>query len=121
MSEASARLESLLAFWLDAGADVAMANTPQDRTRPVASAPVSQPLSRKLERPAVQAPSPGEHDRAKAMEQAQLQAGEAADLDSLARAIAAFDGCALKNMGARQAVFYRGAGDAPIMVIGEGP
>jgi len=40
---------------------------------------------------------------------------------ALGAAIAAFDGCALKFQGARQAVFYRGVPDAPAMVIGEGP
>ncbi|HEX7760406.1 MAG TPA: uracil-DNA glycosylase, partial [Caulobacteraceae bacterium] len=40
---------------------------------------------------------------------------------ALAVAIAAFDGCGLKFEGARQAVFSRGAPDAPVMIIGEGP
>ncbi|MGH6955672.1 MAG: uracil-DNA glycosylase, partial [Caulobacteraceae bacterium] len=43
------------------------------------------------------------------------------DLEALKAAVAAFDGCALKRQGARQAVFARGAPDAPLMVIGEGP
>jgi hypothetical protein len=43
------------------------------------------------------------------------------DLESLAAAIAAFDGCPLKTQGAKQAVFSRGTGDAPLMIIGEGP
>jgi DNA polymerase len=50
-----------------------------------------------------------------------LAAG-AQDLEALAAAIAAFDGCPLKFEGAaRQAVFYRGRADAPVMVVGEGP
>ena len=48
-------------------------------------------------------------------------AAEAGDLAALAAAIAAFDGCGLKREGARQAVFSRGAADAPVMVIGEAP
>ena len=36
-------------------------------------------------------------------------------------AIAAFDGCSLKFEGAKQAVFSRGAPDAELMIVGEGP
>ncbi len=45
----------------------------------------------------------------------------ASDLEALAAAIAAFDGCPLKFSGARQAVFSRGDPQGPVMVIGEGP
>ena len=42
-------------------------------------------------------------------------------LEELQDAIAKFDGCPLKFQGAKQAVFGRGALDAPIIVVGEGP
>ncbi|HEV2366052.1 MAG TPA: uracil-DNA glycosylase [Caulobacteraceae bacterium] len=121
MNEASARLESLLAFWLDAGAEVALASTPQDRTRPISGAPSPHASQPKLPRRGTQEASPGGPDRDQALAQAWRIAKGAADLDSLAAAIAAFEGCPLKGMGARQAVFYRGAADAPIMIVGEGP
>jgi DNA polymerase len=54
------------------------------------------------------------------VETARRAAAAAGDLEALALAIAAFDGCALK-VGARQAVFSRGPADAAVMVIGEGP
>ena len=56
-----------------------------------------------------------------AVEAARVAAAGAMDLPALAEAIAAFDGCALKVQGARQAVFSRGVADAELMVIGEGP
>src|SRR5215217_4945665 len=49
------------------------------------------------------------------------RAAEAADLEALAAAIAAFDGCGVKFEGARQAVFSRGNPQGPLMIIGEGP
>ena len=55
------------------------------------------------------------------MEQARAAASACQDLEALAAAIAAFDGCPLKGQGARQAVVSRGPVDAPLMIIGEGP
>jgi DNA polymerase len=53
--------------------------------------------------------------------QAREIAAASQDLDSLAAAIAAFDGCALKTQGARQAVCWRGPIDAPVVIVGEAP
>jgi uracil-DNA glycosylase family 4 len=54
--------------------------------------------------------------------EAQARAAEAQDLEQLAAAIAAFEGCPLRFEGAAsKAVFYRGEPQAPLMVIGEGP
>ena len=115
-------IESLLAFWADAGVDVALAETPQDRTAAgrEALAPKAAPA---------RAPTPGAFPRAPPTEgldagavgAARAAAAAADDLAALAAAIAAFDGCPLKHQGARQAVFSRGAADAHVMVIGEGP
>ena len=55
------------------------------------------------------------------MASARELAAAAANLDALAAAIAAYDGCALKTQGARQAVCWRGAADAPVMIVGEAP
>lgn len=125
-------LESLLAFWVESGVDAALADAPVDRTLPVVDSPAP---------PAAEsAPPPAERRRpppprpaappvlataapdvlAKVVAAASEAAAAAQDLESLAAAIAAFDGCQLKA-GARQAVFSRGRPDAPVMAIGEGP
>ena len=116
-------VESLLAFWVEAGVDVAYADAPVDRMalglealkpKPVV-APGLAPTG--AARPALvrELADPG------AVAAAHDAAAGAEDLTQLAAAIAAFDGCELKRQGARQAVFARGAPDAPVMVIGEGP
>jgi DNA polymerase len=60
-------------------------------------------------------------DISAAVVEARALAEAAQDLDALAAAIAAFDGCPLKTQGARQAVFSRGRPDAQVVIIGEGP
>ena len=111
-------LESLLAFWSEAGMDVCVQDEPVDRMTPVA-APVwpAAPTPIRQALPAPEAsPEIGE-----ALKQAKALAAAAGDLGALAEAIAAFEGCPLKHQGARQAVFSRGDPQAPVMVIGEGP
>lgn len=113
--------ESLLAFWAEAGVDAMLLDAPIDRIeagkfvapkpperRPVAPAPV-------VAKPGVAA------DIGAAVATARDLAAGAHDLEALKAAIAAFDGCPLKFEGARQAVFSRGAADAPLMIVGEGP
>ena len=51
---------------------------------------------------------------------ARTLARAARDLDALRAALAGFDGCALKAT-AKNLCFYRGAPDAPVMIIGEAP
>jgi DNA polymerase len=82
---------------------------PKVVAQPVAAAPTPRPA---MLREAVDAG---------AVEAARIAAAAADDLAALEAAIAAFEGCELKRQGARQAVFARGAPDAPVMVIGEGP
>ncbi|HZZ89411.1 MAG TPA: uracil-DNA glycosylase [Caulobacteraceae bacterium] len=116
--------ESLIAFWADAGVDVSYADAPVDRM-----ARGLEALKPKVQPAPVTAPSPSAPRPAFAsapvdpgvVEAARAAAAAAADLDELAAAIAAFDGCDLKRQGARQAVFSRGVANAPVMVIGEGP
>lgn len=113
--------ESLLAFWAEAGVDAMLLDAPIDRIeagkfvapRPVEKKPLAAPPP--VARPGV-APDIGA-----AMAQARALAAAAGDLDALKAAIAGFDGCPLKFEGARQAVFARGAADAPLMIVGEGP
>jgi uracil-DNA glycosylase len=110
-------VESLMSFWRDAGVDAAYAEAPVNRLaepmrrKPAATTPLAAPVG-------VPAAAP---DVAAAVAEAQVLAAEAADLAALEAAIAAFNGCGLKFEGARRAVFARGAPDAPVMVIGEGP
>jgi DNA polymerase len=118
MGEPDSRaLESLLLFWAEAGIDACFEDEPVDRIaeRPK---PVRAPASVTPITPAAANAGP---DVSGALADARQAAAAARDLTELAAAIAAFDGCALKFEGARQAVFSRGAGDAPVMVIGEAP
>jgi len=105
--------ESLLSFWTDAGVDTVYGEGAVDRM-----AARAMPGPRLMPPDSRLSPSPQSHANAG---RGRDLAGAAADLDALAAAIAAYDGCALKTQGARQAVFGRGAADAAIMIIGEGP
>ena len=114
--------ESLLAFWAEAGVDAMLVDEPFDR---IEAGRVAPPQPPKVAVAAVAAPSPGfrnQPDVSAAVAQAQEAAAAAGDLEALAAAIAAFEGCSLRFEGAAsQAVFYRGRTDAPLMVVGEGP
>jgi len=121
-------LESLLSFWADAGVDAAFEDAPVNRLaeRPVTALRGAAPLAARAKAAAPSAPATGPArapapETANAVAEARRLAAEAPDLEALAAAIAAFDGCPLKFEGARQAVFARGAPDAPVLVIGEGP
>jgi len=121
-SSPTASAESLLAFWADAGVDAMLLDAPVDRIAAGRMAP-PRPAARPVA-PAA-APSPArsaQPDVSAAMAQAQALAAGASDMEALAAAIAAFDGCPLKFEGAaNQAVVYRGDPAAPLLVIGEGP
>jgi DNA polymerase len=118
-------VESLLAFWAEAGADTCFEDEAVDRLaeslKPM-RAPVAGPsLVEAAPSPAAQAAAAASPDIASAIAEARRLAAAACDLDELAAAIAAFDGCPLKREGARQAVFSRGQSNAPVMIIGEAP
>ena len=123
MTSPRAAAESLLAFWAEGGVDAMLLDEPLDRiaagrivppqapARPHA-APAAPPARTQSEGP----------DVAGVVEQARALAAAAQDLDALAAAIAAFDGCPLKTAGvASQSVFFRGDPAAPVVVVGEGP
>ena len=112
--------ESLLAFWAEAGVDVALVDTPIDRLAEGAARLKAKSQPKPV---AVKPASPGRAapDVSGAVAEAKRLAAEAQDLEQLAAAIAAFEGCPLRYEGARQAVFSRGNPEAPLMVIGEGP
>jgi DNA polymerase len=127
-------LESLLAFWAEAGVECALAEAPVNRAAPPAApaprvtaatprqAPAPTPASARGPGGPTAEPAPRAADEADsaAIAEARRAAAAAATLDALAQAIAAFDGCPLKA-GAQRPVFSRGRADAPVMVIGEGP
>jgi uracil-DNA glycosylase len=118
-------VESLLAFWADAGVDCLYQDEASDRI----AAGLTLPPRRAEPSTEPAAPTPvtqaggGSHVQAgDAIALARNLAAEARDLTDLAAAISAFEGCALRYAGAaRQAVFSRGRADAPVMIIGEGP
>ena len=115
-------VESLVAFWADAGVDTALGEEPQDRMksgiealgpRLPPAAPPPQPV-----RPAFGDAAP---EAAFDLTAARALAAAANDLAELEAAIAGFEGCPLRFAGASRSVFARGAPDAPLMIIGEGP
>jgi DNA polymerase len=112
--------ESLLAFWAEAGVDAMLHDTPIDRIEAGKFVPAKPPEKKPLAAPPPVRAGAG-RDAASAVIEARRLAAEAKDLDALKAAIAGFDGCKLKFEGAKQAVFARGAADAPLIVIGEGP
>jgi len=108
-----AAIESLLAFWRDAGVDACFEDAAVDRT--IVVAPALKAVTRATA--SVAAPV----DTGDAAAQARRLAAGADTLEALARAVADFEGCPLSGMGAKQAVFGRGNADGPVLVIGEGP
>lgn len=110
----TAAVESLLAFWRDAGVDACYLDAPVDHTH------VELPAPAKAVQKATASVAPPPC-RDNAAQEARALAASAATLQDLAAAIAAFDGCTLRGLGATQSVFARGNPDAPVLVIGEAP
>lgn len=105
--------ESLLAFWAEAGVDACFEDAPVDR---LAVEPLpAQKAAARATAAVVEPPS------VDAVAEARRAAAAADSLDALREAVAAFEGCALKGMGATQAVFGRGVPDAELLIIGEAP
>lgn len=107
MRDSATDVRSLLGFWADAGVETLYLETPIDRlaAEPPRRRPESASAPVAIASPGVTWPA--------------LQ--EIVTLAALGEAIAAFDGCELKRLGARQAVFHRGLANAPVMIIGEAP
>lgn len=110
----AAATESLLAFWRDAGVDACFGEAPVDRTH------VEPPPAVKAVARATAAVTPVV-DAAGAIAEARRLAAGAETLEALGQAIASFEGCPLRGLGARQSVFARGNPEAEVLVVGEGP
>jgi DNA polymerase len=104
-----------LEWQIELGADEAQGDAPVNRyaleTKPAVAKPVAAEAEVVPQTPD-EAPDIGSASAA--------LASAAGDLDALAAAIAAFDGCALKK-GARNTVFSDGNRAARVMIIGEAP
>jgi DNA polymerase len=90
----------------------------------ILAAPVGE-ATKEVKQTAPQAPSIAPRRPPKRIERnpaddARAAAAGAHDLQALAAAIAAFDGCALKA-NARKTVVFDGVADAPVMLIGDAP
>ncbi len=124
-SEPDAALTSLLAFWAEAGVDTAYADRPVNRLeegRRRLDAPArTAAVAVRGEASLLVSPAGGGVGTASAVAIARDLARGCDTLDALAAAIAEFELCPLRTMGARQSVFARGRPDAPVMIIGEGP
>jgi uracil-DNA glycosylase len=128
MIEPSPSAEQLLRFYIDAGVDAVLSETPVDRLAPIAEpTPVAAPTA-----PIIDHPRPTMTPQAPAVapltppapDVAAMAAREAATsartLDELRDLLNEFDGCALKTT-ATQLVFSRGNPKARIMFVGEAP
>jgi uracil-DNA glycosylase len=111
-------LESLLAFWAEAGVDALYADAPVNRLGEPTPPRRAQPAAAALATVTRITAGP---DVSAAIAEARALAQAAQDLAALEAAIAAFDGCNLKFEGAKRAVFARGDPAAAVLVIGEGP
>jgi DNA polymerase len=116
-------MESLLAFWADAGIDVCLEDEPVNRLAEVAhlarpsAAPVASLAPARGESPAQRRAS---NDIA-ALAQAKTLAAEAQSLEALAEALLSFEGCGLRRNLGHQPVLWRGALSSKIMIIAEAP
>ena len=128
-------LETLLAWYLAAGADEAVTDRPYDRfaeearRRQAAAAPPAPVAARPvavLQQPAVAAParpgldSLGPDSPAAAIAAARAAAAAANTLEELRQAVAGFEGCPLSRT-ATNTVFADGVAESRIMFIGEAP
>ncbi|MGV3578018.1 uracil-DNA glycosylase [Brevundimonas sp.] len=108
-----AAIESLLAFWADAGVDVCFEDAAVDRTIVIAPALKAVAKATESVTPVV--------NLTDQTSEARRLANAATTMEELAAAAAAFKGCELVGMGARQCVFGRGDPRAPVLIVGEAP
>ena len=111
--------EALLAFWRDAGVDACYLDEPVDHTI-IQVLPTPAAVQKLAAVPTSRGPASSTNVAA-GVPAAREIAAQASDLEALIASAANFDGCALKMMGARGALFGRGAADADLLVIGDAP
>jgi len=124
ISERSPTPHELLAFYLEAGVDCALAEEPSDRLSEIEAEPAPAPrriapLVSASDRPAAPQPDLAPAPDA-AIESARELAPKAKTLDELRGLLEVFDGCALKATATKQ-VFGDGNPQARIMFVGEAP
>lgn len=108
-----AALESLLAFWAEAGVDACYEDAAVDRTIVIAPAVKAVAQATASVTPIV--------DMVDQTGEARRLANAAETMEALAEAAASFKGCELVGLGARGCVFGRGDPKAPVLIIGEAP
>lgn len=126
--EPSPTVQQLLAFYLEAGVDCALADEPVDRLAEPDNVPAAAPRevapSRKVAEMPAAMPAVSRSEIAPAPEAAIASAREAArtapSLEALRALLDIFDGCALKHTATRL-VFSDGNPQARIMFVGEAP
>lgn len=108
-----------LGWYVDSGVNEVLSDAPQDRTKPVEMPvqPVSMPSASRMQGDAPAAAFLGKTD---AYEEALKLAQAANTLEDLAKAIAGFDGVAIKKT-ATNMVFSDGNPKARVMLVGEAP
>jgi len=121
-------VREILAFYLEAGVDAVVGESPVDRlseappVAPVAEPARPTPPPAPASRPVLQSAPAGE--RPPTPEAAAMAAREAArtasDLDELRAILERFEGCALRATASRL-VFARGNPQARVMLVGEAP
>ncbi len=122
------RAAETLRWWVGAGVDAAIDETPHDRFAESAGADRLVEPSAAAREPAPTAPETGPPERpsgrGKPPEAAEIAARAlaegATDLETLRSAMAEFDGCALKRT-AIQLVFSDGVAGSRLMLVGEAP
>ncbi len=124
-SEPAPTLKQLLAFYVEAGVDCALSETPVDRLAdpPSLAVPAQAPPPRPAR--TVAAAAPVSHGDAAlppeaAVASARQAARTAVSLDALRTLLENFDGCALRATATRL-VFADGNPEARIMFVGEAP
>ncbi len=126
MAERRGAALALLRWYVEMGADEAIAEAPQNRLAdPAALSAQPEPaaLPRSASKPQAVAASPPPafaESLAEGAQSARLMAAGATTIEELAARVAAFDGCSLK-FTATNTVFTDGNPTAPIMIIGEAP
>ncbi|MGL5117290.1 MAG: uracil-DNA glycosylase, partial [Beijerinckiaceae bacterium] len=122
-TDPNAAIKALLAWYVDAGVDMAFDETPHDRFTPRAAEPVTpmREAGRTATPPRIALPlasAPPAPEEAAA--DARQRATSAKTLEELEALLRDFDGCALKATASRL-VFADGTPGARVMLVGEAP